>query len=60
MNNTESKSFDNLAQRSLNYFLATYPPFIPVRSDAATAEEQETVYLFLKAYMKKHIMTLPC
>lgn len=49
MNNTECKSFDNLAQRSLNYFLATYPPFIPVRSDAATAEEQETAYLFLKS-----------
>ena len=53
MNNTECKSFDNLAQRSLNYFLATYPPFIPVRSDAATAEEQETVYLFLKSIYEK-------
>jgi len=42
------KSFDNLPQRSVYYFLATYPSFYPVKAIDATEEEQENAYLFIK------------
>jgi len=48
-----NKSFDNLAQRSLYYFLSTYPTFVSVRSGIATVEEQETAYNFIKGIYEK-------
>lgn len=53
MHNMVNKSFDNLAQRSLYYFLSTYPTFVSVRSGIATVEEQETAYNFIKGIYEK-------
>lgn len=47
------KTFDNLAQRGVNYFLATVPSFRAVSSDAATEREQESAYSFIKGVYEK-------
>lgn len=40
-----NKSFENLAQRSIYYFLATYPSFYSINStDASTAYELKRNY----------------
>lgn len=49
MNSMVIKSFDNLAQRSLYYFISTYAPFVSTNSDMATVEEQESAYHFIKS-----------
>ncbi|MBN2238591.1 MAG: hypothetical protein JW712_02365 [Dehalococcoidales bacterium] len=48
MKNTIGKDFDNLAQRSINYFLATYPSFYPSTSSDVDAPEQKAAYEFIK------------
>ncbi len=42
------KDFENLAQRSLNYFLATFPSFYPAASADVGITEQEEAYTFIK------------
>jgi hypothetical protein len=47
------KTFDNLAQRGIYYFIATTPKFAAVKSDKATAKQQESAYNFIKGiYLK--------
>lgn len=47
------KSFENLAQRSIYYFLATYPSFNPINSDYANAYEQKAAYEFIKGIYER-------
>lgn len=42
------KTFENLAQRSMNYFLATMPSFHSVKSELVSVKEQENAYHFIK------------
>jgi hypothetical protein len=42
------KDFDNLTQRSIYYFMATYPSFYPVVSSNANESEQREVYELIK------------
>jgi len=46
--NLINQKLDSLAQRSVCYFLVTYPPFTPIISSEATEEEQKSAYLFIK------------
>jgi hypothetical protein len=48
-----NQTFKNLAQRSVSYYLATYPPFFPVQSSEATDEEQKNAYLFIKGIYER-------
>ncbi len=48
-----NKGFENLAQRSIYYFLATYPSFYPLNSDYADAEEQKAAYEFIKGIYER-------
>jgi hypothetical protein len=47
------KTFDNLAQRAIHYFLATTPSFTAVKSDRATKKQQESAYDFIKGIYTK-------
>jgi len=47
------KTFDNLAQRGVHYFLAAMPFFHAVASDLADAKEQENAYHFIKGIYQK-------
>ena len=51
--NMINKSFENLAQRSIYYFIATYPSFYPVISSDADLEEQKSAYEFIKGIYEK-------
>jgi len=42
------KIFENLAQRSINYFLVTMPEFKAVKSGTANEKEQKSAYEFIK------------
>jgi len=42
------KTFENLAQRCVDYFLATMPQFKAVKSETANEKEQEKAYNFIK------------
>ncbi len=53
MKNMINKSFENLAQRSIYYFLATYPSFYHVNFADAAYEEQKAAYEFIKGIYKK-------
>ncbi|MCL1823836.1 MAG: hypothetical protein FWG44_06500 [Oscillospiraceae bacterium] len=43
------ENFDSLQQRCMFYFVKTMPPFKAVKSQNATAKEQESAYLFIKS-----------
>ncbi|MDR2559408.1 MAG: hypothetical protein LBC86_07705 [Oscillospiraceae bacterium] len=47
------KTFENLAQRGVHYFLAAMPRFDAVKSKRATAKEQENAYNFIKEIYEK-------
>jgi len=47
------KSFENLAQRSINYFLVSMPQFTAVKSESANKKEQENAYNFIKGIYEK-------
>jgi len=47
------KTFKNLAQRSINYFLVTMPRFTAVKSESADKKEQENAYDFIKGIYEK-------
>lgn len=51
--NMINKVFENLPQRSIYYFIATYPSFSPVQSETATAEEQKNANRFIKNIYEK-------
>lgn len=51
--NMINKDFENLPQRSIYYFLITYPSFVPVNSDLATHEEQQNANTFIKSIYEK-------
>ena len=51
--NMINQTFDNLPQRSIYYFLATYPSFTPVESAEATITEQKNAYDFIKSIYEK-------
>lgn len=53
MRNMISKDFENLAQRSIYYFIATYPPFYSVNSAEASVEEQKEAHAFIKGIYEK-------
>jgi len=48
-----SKSFNNLAQRSINYFIVTMPKFAAVKSESTSKNEQENAYNFIKGIYDK-------
>lgn len=48
-----NKSFENLAQRSIYYFLATYPSFYSVNSADVSTDEQKAAYEFIKGIYEK-------
>lgn len=48
-----NRSFDNLAQRSIYYFLVTYPSFISISSDYADTDDQKAAYEFIKGVYDK-------
>jgi len=48
MINMINKDFENLAQRSIYYFLATYPSFYPINSSNVRDTEQKEAYKFIK------------
>ncbi|MDR0272852.1 MAG: hypothetical protein LBI27_06005 [Clostridiales bacterium] len=48
-----TKTFDNLAQRGVNYFLETMPSFRAADSAFASEKEQENAYNFIKNIYKK-------
>lgn len=48
-----NKSFDNLAQRSIYYFLATYPSFSSINSGYANTDDQKAAYEFIKGIYEK-------
>ena len=48
-----NNSFENLAQRSIYYFIATYPSFYSVNSADVNIDEQKAAYEFIKSiYIK--------
>jgi len=47
------KTFDNLAQRGVQYFLTAMADFRPVASPSATAKDQEAAYHFIKGIYEK-------
>lgn len=51
--NMVNQSFENLAQRSLAYFLVTYPPFTSIHSTEASEVEQRNTYLFIKGIYER-------
>jgi len=52
MQNMINKDFDNLPQRSIYYFLATYPSFYPVETEKANEYEQKSAYEFILGIYK--------
>ncbi len=48
-----NQTFKNLAQRSVCYYLVTYPPFFSVQSLEATEEDQKNAYLFIKGIYER-------
>ncbi len=48
-----NKSFGNLAQRSVYYFLATCPSFNSIDSEYANADEQKAAYEFIKGIYER-------
>ena len=53
MRDMNGKDFDDLAQRSVYYFLATYPSFYPVVSSKVSESEQREAYEFIKGIYTK-------
>lgn len=53
MQNMINKSFENLAQRSIYYSLATYPSFYSINSDYANTDEQKAAYKFIKGIYER-------
>jgi hypothetical protein len=53
MVNMISKDFDNLMQRSIYYFLATFPTFTEISSPEVTESEQKNAYNFIKSIYEK-------
>jgi len=51
--NMINQTFDNLPQRSIYYFLATYPPFIPIETSVVTDAEQKNAYDFIKSIYER-------
>ena len=47
MNRYINKDFNNLPQRSLSYFLATFPSFTPIYSDEVNQTEQYAAYRYI-------------
>lgn len=43
-----NQDFENLAQRSIYNFIATYSPFYPIKSTEVSTEEQRNAYDFIK------------
>lgn len=46
-------NFESLAQRSIYYFLATYPSFYSVNSADVSKDEQKAAYEFIKGIYEK-------
>jgi len=44
-----NRDYDNLSQRGVAYFLATFPSFYPVDAPDASREEQEAAYRFIRS-----------
>lgn len=53
MINMISKDFENLAQRSIYYFLATFPSFRAISSPESTESQQKNAYDFIKSIYEK-------
>lgn len=53
MINMISKNFENLAQRSIYYFLATFPSFRAIGSPQATESQQKKAYDFIRSIYEK-------
>jgi len=47
------KTFENLAQRGIYYFLVSMPPFHAVESESATKKDQENAYNFIWGIYEK-------
>lgn len=48
-----NKSFESLVQRSIYYFIATYPSFYSVNSANVSIGEQKAAYEFIKGIYEK-------
>lgn len=47
--NMINKTFNNLPQRAIYYFIATFPSFTYVNLSSATVDEQKNAYCFIKS-----------
>lgn len=48
-----NQDFPTIAHRAVYFHLATFPPFVPVESEQASARSQEQMHAFLHAMLEK-------